>query len=96
MLTSDDLTHFLLQGSTKCSDATVSFFSTNDQCSRAFEGIFSGNESAIVGLYYGDCPMWFLNFTTVCSDFNEVNNIIPYFYLETFHVCSNTIIISQL
>ena len=72
---------FLLQGNTipsaECSNATVSFFSTDDQCSRAVEEIFSGNESAIVGLYYGDCPMRFLNYATVCSDSygDEVNNI---------------------
>ena len=84
MFTYDDLTHFLLQGSTlpptECSDATTSLLGGTDQCSRAVQALFSGNESAIVGLYYGDCPMRFLNYTTVCSDYfgdDEVNNIIP-------------------
>ena len=68
------------------------FLGGDDQCSRAVQGLFSGNESAIVGLYYGDCPMWFLNYTTVCSDYfgdDEVKNYSLSTQLPTVAMCVN-------
>ena len=66
---------------TECSDATASLLVGTDQCSGAIRALLSGNENALVGLYNGDCPMRFLNYTTVCSDYfgddDEVSNIIP-------------------
>ena len=65
--------------STECSNATVEFFTANDQCSRAVQSfIVAENASAIVDLYYGDCPMRFLNYTIACSSYfgtDTVSNI---------------------
>ena len=80
------LYYLLLQGSTlpptECSDATIDFFSVDDECTRAVQGIINGNFSAIIGLYYDDCPTRFLNYTTTCNDYfdddGEVNNLNNY------------------
>ena len=64
---------------TECSNATVEFFTPNDQCSRAVQSIYvADNNSAIIDLYFGDCPMRFLNYTIGCSslfDTDTVSNI---------------------
>ena len=59
-----------LQGTTlpptECSDATVDLFSIDDPCTRALHDFFDGNRTAIVGVYFDDCPMRFLNYATAC------------------------------
>ena len=72
----------MLQGSTlpptQCDATTIDFFTANTECSRAVASYFGGNESAVVKLYDGNCPMQFNDYITVCSDAygDKVNNIV--------------------
>ena len=62
----------VLQGdtlpSTPCTVASIDLVNTNDECSRALEGLFTGISGELTSLYRGDCPTRLLNYATVCSN----------------------------
>ena len=63
---------------TECDNATTEFFAVNNECGRAFLRLSGGNESAIVSLYDGNCPMQLNDYATACSDvYGDEVNMIP-------------------
>ena len=70
-----------LQGSavprSPCSNAITNLYAATDDCSRAIQALLSGNGSALLDLYSGNCPTQFQEFVTPCSDVfgDEVNKM---------------------
>ena len=66
------LTQSALQGTLLppdlCDVAAINLYDRNDECSRTVRALFADDTSALLNLYYGDCPTRFYNFASVCRE----------------------------
>lgn len=61
-----------------CSDATVTFFETNDTCSRAVQYLLSRKTEQLPYIFEASCATRFRDYVTVCSDIfddDELQNL---------------------
>ena len=75
------MTYCVLQGSaiptSVCSNTTVTFFETNDTCSRAVQYLLSGKTEQLPYIFEASCATRFREYIIACSDIfddDEVNN----------------------